>query len=125
MLLGDLLLGQSILKSVSRKENLAGHRWWDFSLPANGTRWGNVGCEIWLREVIDDIQASGKWLVVGYTLSDSGEKLCLLAKDIRPRAFSLSVSGMVSRLVTEQDVRSMFASAGIVDIQINLKVFTS
>lgn len=125
MLLGDLLLGQSVLKSVSRKENLAGHRWWDFSLPANGTRWGNAGCEGWLKEVIEDIQASGKWLVVGYTMSDSGEKLCLLARDIRPRGFKVFCSGKMNRFLSEQDIRAVFASMGIKDIEINLEVFTS
>lgn len=114
-----------MIKLTSRKENLAGHRWWDFSLPANGVYCNNRECEDWFRELVEDIQASGKWLVVGYTMSDSGEKLCLLARDIRPRAFGLKVSGKMNRLLTEQDIRAMFASMGIKDIQINLEVFTS
>lgn len=125
MLLRDLLLGQSVIKLVSRKECITGHSWWDFSLPANGVRFDNIDYEDWLKELVETIQAGGKWLVVGYTMSDSGEKLCLLAKDIRPRGFSLKVSGKMNRFLSEQDIRSMFASMGIKDIQINLEVFTS
>ena len=104
------------LKIDCRRECVQGHSWWDFALPANGLRHDHAGFDEWLAERIEDIQASNKWQVIGFTMSDMGEKIGLLAKDVRMTRMWLEIEALRPLDVTNEDIERALAKLGIKDL---------
>lgn len=110
-------IGQKFgLKLECRRDCVQGHSWWDLSLPANGMRHDHAEFETWLAERIEDIQASNKWRVVGFTMSDMGEKIGLLAKDVRMSHIILEIEGYKPLGVSYEDIERCLANLGIKDL---------